>query len=166
MVVERAVDRDIPDQRRTSGAELDADRPAEAIADQRDLGGVDRRVLDQRIERSLGARPHQRTVLVVDRGLRLHFRHILRQDALAVAEKVGRERHVSELGPGLGETHRLRRHALARMHHQHRRPLAGDGVVVDQITFELGVAVNVLDPFLLELGLCHTGLHEREGGGE
>jgi hypothetical protein len=52
------------------------------------------------------------------------------------------------------------------MDHQHGRPLAGDGVVVDQIAFQLDVAVAVPDPLLLELGLRRAGLHDGEGGGE
>ena len=93
-----------------------------------------------------------------------HFRNVLRQHALAVAENVGRERHVAELGPGLRELQRLRRHALARMDHQHGRAPAGHLVVVGHIGFELGVAVAVLDPLVLHLGLRrHRGQGENGG---
>ena len=108
-------------------------------------------------------RAHQRAVLVVDRDLRLHFRNVLRQHALAVAENVGRERHVAELGPDLRERLRLRRHALARVDHQHGGPPAGHLVVVDQIGFQLGAALGVFDPFVLQLGLSRAG-GERDDG--
>ena len=39
-------DRDIGDERRAGRAQLDADRAAEAVADERDLGRVDHRVLE------------------------------------------------------------------------------------------------------------------------
>src|SRR6266699_6383025 len=56
VVVERAVDRDICQQRRAGRAELDANVAAEAVADERDLRGVDHRALEKRIEPRLGAR--------------------------------------------------------------------------------------------------------------
>src|SRR2546428_13371713 len=100
-VAERAGSRDIRSERRAGRREFDADPAAEAVADERDPRGVDHSVLDEDVERRLGPRAHQRAVLVVDRDLRLHFRNVLRQHALAVAENVGRERHVAELGPDL-----------------------------------------------------------------
>src|SRR6266545_4492275 len=164
-VAERAVYRDIRGERRAGRPEFDAYPAAEAVADERDPGGFDHRVLDEDIERRLGARAHQRPVLVVDRDLRLHFRNVLRQHALAVAENVGRERHVAELGPDLRKRQRLRRHALARMNHQHGRPPAGHFIVVGQVGFELGAALVIFDPLVLHLGLCRAG-GERDGGGQ
>src|SRR5216117_1939713 len=164
-VAERAVNRDVRNERRAGRREFDAYPAAEAVADERDPGGVDHGVPDEGIERRLGARAHQRPVLVVDRDLRLHFRNILRQNALAVAENVGREGHVAEPGPDLRERQRFRRHALARMNHQHGRPPAGHLVVVDQIGFELGATLAVFDPLVLYLGLCRAG-GERDGGGQ
>src|SRR5438093_12912553 len=75
-VAERAVNRDIRNERRAGRREFDADPAAEAVADERDPGGVDHGVLGEDIERRLGARAHQRSVLVVDRDLRMHFRNI------------------------------------------------------------------------------------------
>src|SRR5262249_46324828 len=119
VVAERAVDRDICNERCAGGPELNADRAAKAVADERDLGRVDHRALDEGIEPRLGPRTHQRAVLGVDCGLRLHFRDVLRQHALAITEYIGCERDIAELGPGLREPQRLRSHALARMDHQH-----------------------------------------------
>ena len=147
------MDRDVRDQRRAGRAELDAHCTAEAVTDERHLGRIDHRVLEERIPAGLRARAHQRAVVGVDRGLRCHFRNVLRQHALAVAEDVGRERDVAELGPGLGELLRFRRHALARMDHEHGRAPAGHFVIVGHIGFELGVSVAVLDPLVLHLGL-------------
>src|SRR6267154_882219 len=164
-VAERAVYRDVRSERRAGSREFDAYAAAEAVADERDPGGIDHRVPDEDIERRLGPRAHQRAVLVVDRDLRLHFGNVLRQHALAVAEHVGGERDVAELGPDLRERLRFRRHALARMNHQHGGPPAGHLVVVDQIGFELGAALAVFDPLVLYLGVCRAG-GERDGGGQ
>src|SRR5262249_46245825 len=91
VVAERAVDRDICNERCAGCPELNANRAAKAVADERDLGRVDDRVLDEGIEPRLGPRTHQRAVLGVDCGLRLHFRDVLRQHALAVTEYIGCE---------------------------------------------------------------------------
>jgi len=163
VVAERAVDRDICNERCTGCPELNADRAAKAVADERDIGRVNHWVLDERIEPRLGPRTHQRAVLGVDCGLRLHFRDVLRQHALPVAEYICCKRDVTELGPDLGEPQSLGSHAFARMDHQHGRPPAGHFVVVDHIGFELGVAVRVLDPLALHLGLCWV-LSERKDG--
>ena len=47
VTAERAMDRDIGRERRAGRPELDADRAAEAIADQRDARGVDQRLLGE-----------------------------------------------------------------------------------------------------------------------
>src|SRR5262249_27174320 len=143
--------------------ELNADRAAKAVADERDLGRVDHRILDEGIEPRRGPRTHQRAVLGVDCGLRLHFRDVLRQHALAITEYIGCERDIAELGPGLREPQRLRSHALARMDHQHGRTPDSHLVIVDQIGFEFGVAVSVFDPLALHLSLCWVR-SERKGG--
>src|SRR5215467_139084 len=143
--------------------ELNAHRAAKAVADERDLGRIDHRVLDEGIEPRLGPRTHQRAVLGVDGGLRLHFRDLFRQHALTITKYIGRERDIAEFGPGLCESQRLRRHALARMDHQHGGTPASHLVIVDHIRFELGVAVRVFDPLALHLGLCWAA-SERKGG--
>src|SRR5437879_10928724 len=74
-VAERTVNRDIPSERRAGCREFDAHPAAEAVADERDPGGVDHSVLDEDIERRLGPCAHQGTVLVVDRDLSLHSRN-------------------------------------------------------------------------------------------
>ena len=86
VVAERAVDRDICNERRAGCPELNADRAAKAVADERDIGRVYHRVLDERIEPRLGPRTHQRAVLGVDCGLRLHFRDVFRQHALTITK--------------------------------------------------------------------------------
>ena len=112
----------------------------------------------------MGARLGQRRVLAEDLGLGSHFRNVLRQHALAVAENVGGERHVAKLGPELRELLRLRRHALARVDNEHRRALAGDLVVIGHVGFELYIAVLVFDPLVLHLGRRRSG-GEHDGGG-
>src|SRR5437899_12631020 len=97
--------------------------------------------------------------------MRLNYRIILRQHALAEAENVSRERDVAELGPDLRKRLRFRRHALARVNHQHGGPPAAHLVVVGQVGFELGAALAVFDPLVLHLGLCGAG-GERDGGGQ
>src|SRR6266850_7488615 len=57
-VAERAVNRDIRNERRAGRREFDADPAAEAVADERDPGGVDHRILDEDIERRLSPRAH------------------------------------------------------------------------------------------------------------
>jgi hypothetical protein len=51
------------------------------------------------------------------------------------------------------------------MDHQHGGALAADLVVVGHIGLELGVAVAVLDPLALHLGLRRAG-DERKGDGQ
>src|SRR5215468_2091428 len=99
VVPERAVDRDICNEWGAGCPELNAHCAAKAVADERDLGRIDHRVLDEGIEPRLGPRTHQRAVLGVDCGLRLHFRDVLRQHALPVAEYICCERDVAELAP-------------------------------------------------------------------
>ena len=84
----------------------------------------------------------------------MHLRHLFGQHTLAIAEEVGRERHIAELGPGLGVRERIGLHAGAVVDQQDRRALAGDLVIIRQIAFELCAVVAVLDPLLLHLGAC------------
>ena len=64
VAAERAVDRDIGGERRAGRAELDADRAAEAVADERDPCDASTiGILDHRIEPGLRPCFHQRAVL-------------------------------------------------------------------------------------------------------
>src|SRR5262249_41210907 len=137
------------------------DRTAETITDERDLGHVDHRILDQRVEAGLRACAQELAVLAEDRGLRLDFIKVLRHHA----EDVGRERHVTELRPVLEMVLGVVGHALAVMDHEYRRAPAGHFIVVGHVGFELDVAVAVFDPLGLRLGR-RRAYGKRESSGQ
>src|SRR4029077_2755897 len=121
---ERAMDRDIGNERCAGRPELDAYRTAEAIADQSDARAVDQRLLGESIEAGSSARPHERAILAEHIGLRSDLLEIFRQHA----EHIGGEDVIAEFRPFLrlllGEISQ----AIPRMHHEDGWALAGYAV--------------------------------------
>jgi hypothetical protein len=109
------------------------------------------------------ARAHQRAVFVVERRLHLHFLDFLWPDGLA--EDVGREHHVAELGDHLGVPAGIFRHAVAGVDEQHGGALAGDRAVIGEIALQFGVAVLVVDGLGMKLRASRGG-EEHDGAGE
>src|ERR1700686_5424552 len=81
VTAERAMDRDIGNDRRAGRPELDAYRTPEAIAARDEALGIDQRLLGKSIEAGLSARRHERAILGEHIGVLSNLREIFRQHA-------------------------------------------------------------------------------------
>ncbi len=134
---------------------LDNPGATKAIADSGDAGGIERRLLEQRLVGCAGTFAKKRTVAFVKRGFLAIVGHRCWANFLAV--DIGGESDVPQLRQLIGISARRVGDPAPIVNEDHAGALTGQGIVVGEITLQRGTfLVGIVDRFGDEFGLGHA----------